>query len=56
MSAGFQDEPDLIGAAGFIFQGPVRAKRSRPAEPADSAVKKVRRRMIFFWHYALNCF
>lgn len=43
MSAGYQDEPDLIGAAGFIFQGPVRAKRSRPAEPADSTVKKVRR-------------
>ena len=43
MSAGYQDEPDLIGAAGFIFQGPVRAKRSRPAEPADSAVKRGQR-------------
>lgn len=46
MSGAYHDQPDLIGAAGFIFQGSVRAKRSKagktPEGPVDAA-KKVRR-------------
>lgn len=46
MSRPYPDEPDLIGAAGFIFQGAVRAKRSKVKKLPDgplAAAKKVRR-------------
>lgn len=33
----YADDPDLIGAAAFIFQGPVRAKRGKPA-PAKAGL------------------
>lgn len=46
MSNFYPDEPDLIGAAGFIFQGSVRARRGKagksPQGPLD-AYKKTRR-------------
>jgi type IV secretion system T-DNA border endonuclease VirD2 len=48
MSAPYPDEPDLIGAAGFIFQGPVRAKRSKvkPEGPLAAAKKASRSKAL----------
>lgn len=40
----YNDEPDLIGAAGYIFETPVRARRSRPADMDVAKAKAAKRR------------